>query len=331
MDKAHSILYVNRDEVEELLSYSAAVDLMRKAMIAVSDGKAIQPIRSSMAAPDETRLLGMMPGCLRSNGLSGIKVVTIFSNRSQQGHSSHSGLLLLFEAEYGMPLAILEAGSVTAIRTAACSVVATSALARRDATDLLVLGNGEQAQNHVEAFRELVVPDRIQVWGRSYGKAQAFADRQSEELGCHIEPARDLPDAVAAADIICTTTSAESPVLKGDWLKGGVHINLVGSSVPSAREIDTEGVCRSKFFVDYIDSVKELGGEYRNALAAGAIDESHILGEIGEVLSEKICGRESESDVTIFKSLGMISEDIYSAEHIYRMAKENCVGTRLEV
>jgi len=234
--------------------------------------------------------------------------------------------VLLFEAEHGCPVALLDAAGITAIRTAAASGLATRLLARPEAGDLALLGAGEQARSHLEAMLAVRALRRIRVWARDSYKAAAFAKAEGARHQISIETSATAREAVAGADIICTVTKAREPILLGEWLAPGAHLNVVGSSIASTAEIDTPAVVRSRFFVDYRDSTRNEGGEYLRALKSGAITADHILAEIGEVANGSKIGRRSASDVTLYKSLGIAPQDLASAHYVLDKARAAGVG-----
>ena len=310
------LVFLNKDDVHALLPYSACIPLMREAFEAVSRKQAVQPIRTAMRLPDQSGLLGMMPGYVESNGTLGIKIVSVFPGNFGTEHRSHQGLVILYDHQNGCPKAILDGGAITAIRTASASAVATSLLARPESRTVLILGYGEQAEAHLMALSTQNPAFDFQVWGRSNSKAEQFAQAQSERLSIPVRACTNLQSACEQADIICTTTAAKDPILLGEWLRPGTHLNIVGSSTPNERELDHEAVQKAKFFCDYEASLRELGGEFRAAIDAGAITHEHLLGEIGDVLIGECPGRETDRDITMFKSLGMISQDLLASQHI---------------
>jgi ornithine cyclodeaminase len=228
---------------------------------------------------------------------------------------SHQGLVVLFDAEDGAPVAVIEAGELTAIRTAAASAAATDALARADATRLALLGYGEQAWRHFEAISEVRPIAAVTVWGRSPERAEAFAARVRAG-GLEAQAARDPAAAVAEADIVCAVSAAAEPILLDRDVRNGVHVNAVGSSHAGPCEIDPKLVARGRFFADHKAGVLAQGAEYLRAREAGLADESDVLGEIGEVFAGTLAGRLSPADVTIYKSLGSIVQDLAAARHI---------------
>jgi ornithine cyclodeaminase/alanine dehydrogenase-like protein (mu-crystallin family) len=313
-------------EVRQLLPMAECVDLMHRTMIAVSEGRVVLPLRSIMKMPGDRGMMGIMPGYLAEPECFGVKLVSLIPRNKPPEYSSHLGLVLLFEAEHGQPVALLDAAEITAIRTAAASGLATRLLARPEAGDLCLLGAGEQARSHLDAMLGVRSIRRVRVWARDRAKARAFAAAEGAKHGIAIETEATVREAVAGADIICTTTKARDPILLGDWVAAGVHLNVVGSSIAAAAEIDTPAVEKSRFFVDRRESTVNEGGEYLRALKDGAITPEHILGEIGEVANGTRIGRRSALDVTLYKSLGIAPQDLASAHYVLEKARAAGVG-----
>jgi ornithine cyclodeaminase/alanine dehydrogenase-like protein (mu-crystallin family) len=314
------------NDVRQLLPMTECIDLMHRTMIAVSDRRVVLPLRSVMVMPGELGMLGNMPGYLAEPECFGVKLVSLIPRNKPTQYSSHLGLVLLFEAQHGCPVALLDAGAITAIRTAGASGLATRLLARPDAGDLALLGAGEQARSHLEAMLAVRRLRRIRVWARDSLKAAAFAQVEGARHQVSIETSSTVPEAVLGADIICTLTKARDPILLGGQLASGMHLNVVGSSIASTAEIDTPAVVKSRFFVDYRGSTVNEGGEYLRALEAGAITPEHILGEIGEVANGTKVGRRSASDVTLYKSLGVAPQDLASAHYVLEKARAAGIG-----
>jgi ornithine cyclodeaminase/alanine dehydrogenase-like protein (mu-crystallin family) len=313
-------------DVRRLLPMAECVELMRRTMIAVAEQRVVLPLRSILRLPDDRGMFGVMPGYLADPECFGVKLLSMIARNKPPQYSSHLGLVLLFEGEHGLPAALLDAAEITAIRTAAASGLATMLLARQEAGDLAILGAGEQARSHLEAMLTVRPLRRVRVWARDRDKARAFAEQEGGKHQISIETTASVREAVAGADIICTTTAASEPILSGDWLMPGVHLNVVGSSRATTAEIDTAAVAKSRLFVDCRDSTVHEGGEYLRALKAGAITPKHILGEIGEVANGSKIGRLSALDVTLYKSLGIAPQDLASAQHVLQKARAAGAG-----
>lgn len=326
MLKKLKILFLNREDVNRLLPYAPCITEMEAAMKAVSRGDAVMPIRSMMPIPDGRGVLGMMPGFMTTPDSMGIKVVSVFPGNFGTEYGSHQGLVILYDTENGAPTAIVDGGAVTAIRTAAATAAATKALARKNSKILTIFGYGEQAETHLDAMMTLDMFEVVRIWGRDANKVQAFVDANKGRYKMQLIACTDPEVAVRGADVVCTTTAAAEPVLMGDWLEPGMHINAVGSSVPSTAEIDTATIAKSKLYADYIPSLKELGGDYRTAISDGAITEDHIVGEVGHVLLGQCEGRVSDDEITLFKSLGMVSEDLIACQYVFDKGRQHGVG-----
>ncbi|RMD91850.1 MAG: ornithine cyclodeaminase family protein [Calditrichaeota bacterium] len=322
---------ISEREVYDLLPMAECMEVMAETLKTLARGDGVNPLRSALKFPDGNGLLGLMPAYLASPPSTGVKVVTVMPGNHGTEFDSHQGFVLLFEINHGCPLAVLEASSITAIRTAAVSGVATRLLARKDAKKLAILGSGVQARSHLEAMLNARDISEITVWSRTGANAQKFAEQQSRKHKIKIVVAETPRAAVANADIICTTTSASEPVLKGEWISAGAHINAVGACLPKCRELDTEAVLHSRLFVDRRESALNEAGDFLIPKAEGAIGDSHIVGEIGEILLGKVPARQSEEEITLFKSLGLGVEDLGAAYYIYEKAKQLGQGVEVEI
>jgi len=307
------------------------MDVMADALATLARGGAILPLRHLMRIPQKAGIFGMMPAYMETPDALGVKVITVFNGNHGTEYDSHQGVVLLFEADHGSIVAVIDASSVTAIRTAAVSGVATRLLAREDAHDLCILGSGVQARTHLEAMLVARPVTRVRVWSRNADSARAFARAESERYGISVESVESPRLAAKDADIICTTTSAREPILESDWISPGTHVNAVGSSTPSARELDSAAVVRSQLYVDRRESTINEAGDFLIPKSEGLIGDSHIRAELGELLVGTHKGRASNDDITLFKSLGLAVEDVAAAHHIYTRALERGVGISVEM
>lgn len=308
--------FIDRDEVARRLGYDLCIPIVREAMIAFSRGQTKQLLRSILPL-SEGRLFGVMPGAMGAQAAFGAKLLSVFHGNFEKGVPSHQGVIVLFEPESGAPVCILDAGEITAIRTAAASAVATDALARADARRLALLGYGEQARTHARAIGKVRKLEAIAVWGRSPERAQAFAAAMQAELGTPVIAASSARAAVKDADIVCTVSAAKEPILEGAWVRPGAHVNIVGSSYAGPVEVDNDLVVRARFIADSREGVLAQGAEFLRAKQAGLIGDDHIVGEIGQVLAGDIVGRENAGQITAYKSLGHIVQDLASAWALY--------------
>ncbi len=323
-----SLLVIDAATVRAQLDPADCIAELRGAMIALSEGRARQPLRSVMDLTDGDAF-GVMPGTL-DDGSFGAKLISVFPRNFERGLSSHQGLITLFDADSGAPVAIVDASSVTALRTAAASALATDALARRDARVLALLGYGEQAATHLQAIARVRDIAEVRVWGRSRERADAFVAHERAAAQAHgavLRACDDVDAAVAGADIVCCLTAASEPILFGHQLDAGMHLNLVGSGRAGPVEVDNAVVQRTRFFADHRGSVLRQGAEFLRAKQAGLVDDAHVLGEIGDVLAGRLTGRRGAEDITAYKSLGSIVQDLATARFLVRRARERGFGT----
>jgi ornithine cyclodeaminase len=297
--------YLSAVDVERLLPPQECVDAMEAALVALARGEVHNPLRFVVRPPGTDSLMGLMPAHRGGAApLYSLKAVCIFPGNPARGLDAHQGTVTLFDGETGEVTAIVDASAITAVRTAAVSALATRTLAREDARTLAILGAGVQARAHLESHRALREWDEIRVWSRS-------ADRAA---GLGVDVAATAEEAVRGADVVCTTTSAREPILRRAWLVPGTHVNAVGSSIPTTRELDSETVAAATLFVDRRESTENEAGDYLFPLREGAIAPGHIRAELGEVLAGLAPGRTSADELTVFESLGLAVEDLYAAE-----------------
>jgi ornithine cyclodeaminase/alanine dehydrogenase-like protein (mu-crystallin family) len=312
---ADPIRFIDAAEVRRRLDHRTCIALMHDAMIALAKGQSQQLLRGiiDLGGGD---LFGVMPGALDGAGF-GAKIISIFPAAAAHG-GSHQGVIILFDRTSGAPVCVIDAGEVTAIRTAAATAAATDALARPDARSLAILGTGEQAWHHVAAIRHVRPLDDVRVWGRSPDRAQELVDLIADDFGLVAQVAATVAEAANHADIICTLTGAATPILLSEHVSGGTHVNAVGSSRAGPSEIDVALVARARFIPDHREGVLAQGAEYLRARDAGLVTEAHVLPEIGHIFSGSAPGRIGASDVTIYKSLGSIVQDLASAAYLWK-------------
>lgn len=304
-------------EVRRRLDPDATRGAVREAMIALSDGRVRQNLRSFIGL-GEGRTFAMMPASLGDRAAFGAKLVSVFHDSA--GRKAHEGVVVLFDGEDGAPICIADAGEVTAIRTPAASAAATEALARPDADSLAVLGLGRQAMGHIAAIARVRPLKSVRVWGRDTGRAEAFAAHAARETGLPVQAVAEAERAVADTAIVCTVTGATDPILQGAWLSPGTHVNLVGSSGPGQAEADAAVVTRGRFIADHREHVLAHGGEFLRAKAADLADDGAIAAEIGEVYAGVAPGRTSEGEITVYKSLGHAVQDLAATAWLHAHA-----------
>ncbi len=295
---------------------------MEEAFTALVHGQIIQPLRSLMWLPGKKGLLGMMPAYSANKKVMGIKVISAFSGNRESGLPSHQGVVLLFESIHGQLLSMVDADEITAIRTAAVSGLATKLLARDIPSNLAILGSGTQAAQHVEAMLCVRKINCIKLWSRDHANAEELAGQIRKKHNVLTIAVADGKEAITGADIICTTTASVTPVLLGEWIKKGAHINAVGSCTPVTRELDTVAIVMAKLYTDKYESLYNESGDFIIPKKEGAIADDHVKGELGEVLTGQKKGRENDDEITLFKSLGIAIEDIYAANYVYQMISQ---------
>lgn len=314
-----SIAFYDSEQVERFLDYPGCIAAMRDAMRGLAQANKAQPLRQIIPI-SENATLGLMPGDLPAIDRFGAKLLSIAKDPSRPGRSRHLGVVVSFSATTGEFESICDAHAVTAIRTACATAAATDALARPDARVLAIFGTGLQAETHVRALSHVRSFDRVLLWGRSVDTAGALARKLSAELGMKIEPVGDGRSAAEQADVICTVSASAEPILLREWVRDGTHVNLVGSSHLGPAEVDAALVVASRYIADYRPGVLAQSAELAIAREAGLVTDSHVVGEIGEVHAGTLVGRESAEQITIYKSLGHVVQDLAAAAYIHARA-----------
>jgi len=294
------MLVLDEAAVRQLLHMEALIPAMREALLALSRGESVQPMRVMVPVAEHGGFLRSMPAY--AGGQLGAKLVTFFPGN--RGVPTHHALVMLFRPETGEPLVTMDGRLITEMRTGAVSAVATQALARPEASVLAILGAGAQARSHLEALRLVRRFRDVRVW--SPRSAGAFA-REFE-----VNLARSAEEAVRGADVVVVATTSRTPVLQGAWLSPGTHINAVGAPRPDWRELDDAVLQQARLYVESREAASRESGDVR---AAG-----EIVAEIGEVLAGASPGRRRPAELTLFKSVGLAVEDVASAALVYRAA-----------
>lgn len=313
------------------LSMLDAIALMRRAFLALATGKIDQPLRTIVKSPLSVGYLGLMPACVNDPDIYpipvyGAKVGTLFPGNPALGKDPHQGCVVLMSGETGETLAIIDASSITALRTAAVSGLAADLLARPDAKTLTLFGAGHQAEWQLRAVAAVRPLDKVHVVSRHPDSARRFVDRMQPEFAFPLAAAADARGAVEQSDIVLTATNSAQPVLERSWVRAGTHIIAMGSSTPSYCEIDAATMADASLFVDLANSTRNESGEYLNALRQGRIDADTPLTELGAVVSGAASGRQSAEEITLFKSLGLALEDVVMAAAMRRRYDEGRQG-----
>ena len=292
-------LVLDEAAVRRLLRMEDLIPAMARALADLSAGRVVQPVRVVLPITDHQGFFGVMPAYA---GALGAKLVSFYPNN--QGIPTHHALIVLFRPETGEPIAIMDGRLITEMRTAAASAVATHLLARPDASVLAIIGSGVQARSHLEALRLVRSFGEVRVW--SPRNARAFA----EQFG--VQAMGSAEEAVRGAHVVVAATSSTTPVLMGEWLSPGTHVNAVGATRPEWRELDDAALARARIFVDSKEAAMRESGDI--------IAASQGFGEIGEVIAGARPGRTTADEVTLFKSVGVAVEDVVSADLVYRAA-----------
>jgi ornithine cyclodeaminase/alanine dehydrogenase-like protein (mu-crystallin family) len=297
-------IFLNEEQVRKHLVMADLIPAMEKALADFSAGQVTQPVRQVISVDPPGGFYGIMPA-LTPDGL-GQKIVTFYPPNATKGIHTHMALIILNDRETGAPLVVMDGRLITEMRTAAVSAAATKLLAPKNCKVLAILGSGVQARSHFEALRLVRDFQEVRVWSQTKSNAEAFA----KEIGGR---STSVEEAVRGADVVVTVTSSKTPVLKGEWLKPGCHVNAVGACRPDWRELDDAAMHNSVVFVDSREAAMKESGD---VILSGA----KIYAELGEAFAGKIDNRAGET--TIFKSLGMAVEDIAAALLVYRKAKK---------
>jgi ornithine cyclodeaminase len=333
------VLILSHDDVVAALSPAECAEAVADVLAARARGRAHMPLRTVAAFPGANGLMGLMPGW-RAGGAEGegapeefaLKAICLIPSNPARGLDTHQGTVTLFDGETGVPTAILDASAITMIRTAAVTAVATQRLARPDATTLAVLGAGVQGRAHIEALAGACSFEEIRLYAPNAEHARDAQHWAATRVNIPVTVAQTAEQAVRGADVVVTATSSREPVLARDWLADGAHVNAVGASQPSVRELDVATVAASTFFCDSRESVLAEAGEFRLATEQGAIvGEQHIRAELGEVLAGAHPGRSSASELTLFRSLGIGVEDLAAARCAVDRARAQSLGTEVEL
>ncbi|WP_425053434.1 ornithine cyclodeaminase family protein [Psychromarinibacter sp. S121] len=317
------MLILSADDVRRAVSPAQAFDAVREAFLSLAQDAIETFPRHQLSAGPERALMGVMPVAdLSEGGPWAMKVVLVGKDNRAQGLDSHQGFVMLADGRTGKPLAMIDATSVTALRTAAASAVATAALANPDPSRIAILGGGTQARSHVAALRSLYPDAGFVLWARTNGAALA------DELGLAV--AATPNEAAFGADIVCTVTGAAEPILSVRDIAPGTHVNAVGASRPTAREIAGDLVAASRLFLDSAAQAETECGELLLARACGAITKDHPAMELHTVVAGLHAGRTSPAEITLFKSLGIAAEDLTVAQAALRFARAAGLGTEVD-
>jgi ornithine cyclodeaminase/alanine dehydrogenase len=325
------MLLLSESQVQGLMDIDELISTLEKAHIQYSSGNAVMPVRLVVPLPQIQGRITSMPGFLNEDKALGMKVVTYFHENPRQNLPAILGTIMLFSADTGKMIAVMDGSYITAIRTACASAMATKRLANAETPVMGILGAGVQARAHIQALTRVRRIERIKIYSPSGASAAAIKKDMNASTKSGIDVARSAEDAVRDSDLLVAASTAKEPIVKSEWLKAGVHINAVGSHRPDYREIDGATLARAKVVVDSREAIMAECGDILLAVKEKSINENHIHGEIGEVLAGAKPGRSGASEVTLYKSVGIAIQDVATASLVYRKALERGVGTAVEI
>lgn len=325
------MLVLSSNDLEKILSMREVIKAMEKAFLELYKGTAKVPLRTIINIDKHKGIMLYMPCYLEENDALAIKVVSVYEENLKKGLPTIFAAVLVNDPETGKPLAIMEGGYLTAMRTGATSGVATKYLARNDSRIVGIIGAGVQARTQLWAVYEIRPIERVFVYDISMERAKSFADYMSKKLGIEIIIAKSPEEVVNNSDILILATTAKQPVIDGDWVKAGTHINSIGWVGPGGRELDSKTVKKAKVVVDSKEAVLKESGDIIIPIKEGTIDEGHIYAELAEIVSGAKKGRTSDEDITLFKSVGLAIEDAIIAKLAYEEAVKKGIGKEIKL
>ena len=320
---------LTEEHVKSLLPLPELIAAMEAAVARFSAGEVLQPVRSVLTVGPTRAFFGLMPAYIERPARLGAKLVTVFNENHARGLPSHLATIVLLDADTGSLLSLMDGRYITEMRTAAVSAVSVRHLSRPDAGTMAILGSGVQARSHLQAYAEVRALKEVRVWSPKAASRDRFVAEMSSYPSTAIRAAESAETAVRGADLIVLATSSVTPVLEASWVSAGSHVVSVGACRPDQREMAPDLVSQGRIFVDSKAAAMVESGDVVLGINEGRFSQSHVLGELGEVVLGRIGGRTSDNEITIFKSLGMAVEDVVSADLVYRRALETGAGTEL--
>lgn len=320
---------LTEQHVHSLLPMSDLISAMESALAKFSAGEVLQPVRTVLTVGPTKAYFGLMPASVPNPASLGAKLVTVFGDNHKKGLPSHLATILLLDPETGSLIALMDGRYITEARTAAVSAVSARFLANAKASTLAIIGTGVQARSHLEALQHVRQLKDVRVWSPRQQSRDHFVDDMSPRFPIPIKACTSAEAAVHGADLIVLATSSKTPVVQERWVTSGAHVMCVGACRPDQREMAPALVKRARLYVDSRAAALLESGDVVMNIADGLFDKTHVRGEIGELVLGRAAGRSAESDVTIFKSLGMAVEDVVAADLVFRRAAETGAGTEL--
>ena len=320
---------ISSEDVKIALNMEKYIELVIEAHRKLQQKEAYQPLRMAMIPPQAKGILATMPAYLGgSESVMGLKVVSVFHDNHKHNLESHQGLIILVSPNTGVPEAIIDAKVITAMRTAAASAAATKYLAKKNATRLAIIGAGIQAHTHLDAISRVRNIKKVTIWNRNQTKAESFSETHKDNYDIKI--AVSLEEAVRDAEIICTVTASNDPLLTLSMIKQGTHINAVGSATPNSRELSSDLISASSLFTDVYESAMKEAGDIVIPIHEGLLEPNPKIIVLGDLITEGHPGREDDTEITVYKSLGVGIQDLVIANYVNQWAKKNSKGTTVD-
>ena len=330
------MLILNATDVRKALPMSQAIEAMKQAFAALTDGRAIVPRRTHLPIARNAGISLIMPSFVddadpHAQALA-VKVVSLFDHNQARGLARIQAAVVVIEPDTGRPIALLEGATLTAIRTAAASGAATDLMARQDSRRLALFGAGVQARTHLEAMCAVRPIETAWIYCRTPAKVEALIAELSERPGINARliAATSPQQCLQDADIVCATTTSKVPIFNDADLKPGVHINAIGSYTPLAREVPPETVQRARIVVDSREAAWEEAGDLIQPLNAGLITRDHVSSELGELVLGRKPGHNNNREITFFKSVGIAVQDAAAGRIALENARRLGMGQSVE-
>lgn len=325
------VLVISKDDLRELLTFDDCIAAVERAHVEAYEGHVVLPVRTRLFHSERRGSMGIASALLKQSGAMGVKVQCSFQENPARGLPMITGVMLLQDADTGVPLAIMDSAYITAVRTPSASAIATKYLSREDSRVLAIVGAGVQARGHLRAMTLVRPIESVRVASRSRTTAELFKAEMELETGLPIEVCESPEEAVRGADIVCTTTLSPTPVVEGGWLSPGAHVNAVGAHSLETRELDSEAITMARVVVDSLDAAQKEAGDVMIPVREGVIGFEHVAGEIGDIVAGAKPGRQSPDEITVYKSLGVGIQDVATGYLVYHKALRLGLGTRVEL
>ena len=325
------MLILTRSQVQSLIQMKELIPLVEHALVEFSRGNCIQPEKKGINLGTDTGLLEVLIGYLTEDGLMAVKTLNSRKKNPASGRPLIYADISLIDPETGETLALIEGGSVTASRTAAASAVAARHLSRMESRHLALIGTGRQGRTHLEALLQVRPIDTVTIYDIFPESARKFRSESLEKYDIAINIASSVEEAVREADIIQLCTTTVEPIVFGEWVRPGTHINSIASYAPTVREVDTALVLKAKVVTDTREEALTGAGEIVIPLREGAITKDHLYGEIGEIAGGSKAGRQEEKEISLYKSMGIAAEDVAAADYLYKQAVKQGIGTTVHL